>query len=34
MPEDAEPDHIQIDDWDNETEEEAAAAKEEELARV
>jgi hypothetical protein len=29
-----EPDHVQIDDWDDEAEEKAAAAKEEELARV
>jgi hypothetical protein len=28
------PDHIQINDWDDEAEEEAAAAKVEELARV
>jgi hypothetical protein len=28
------PNHIQIDDWDDEAEEEATAAEEEELARV
>jgi hypothetical protein len=33
-PEDTEPDHIQIDDWDDEVEEETIAAEEEELARV
>jgi hypothetical protein len=29
-----EPDHVQIDDWDDEAEEEALAAAEEELVRV
>jgi hypothetical protein len=29
-----EPDHVQIDDWDDEAEEEAVIVEEEELARV
>jgi hypothetical protein len=33
-PREEEPDHVQIDDWDDEAEKEAAAAEEEELARV
>jgi hypothetical protein len=33
-PQEEEPDHVQIDDWADEAEEEAAAAGEEELARV
>jgi hypothetical protein len=33
-PQELEPGHIQIDDWDDEAEEEAAAVEEEELARV
>jgi hypothetical protein len=33
-PEDGEPDQIQIDDWDAEAEEEAAASEEEKLATV
>jgi hypothetical protein len=34
LPGDAKPDQIQIDDWDEETEEEEVASEEEELARV
>jgi hypothetical protein len=34
FPGDAEHDHVQIDDWDAEAKEEAAAAEEEELTRV
>jgi hypothetical protein len=33
-PQEEEPDHVQIDDWDNEAEEEAGTSAEEELARV
>jgi hypothetical protein len=32
LPGDVEPDHVQIDDWDNEVEEEVVVAEEEELA--
>jgi hypothetical protein len=34
LPREEEPHHIQIDDWDDEAEEEAAAVEEEALARV
>jgi hypothetical protein len=33
-PREEEPDHVQIDDWDDEAEEEAATVEKEELARV